>query len=76
MASPLEVVQAQVDAFNARDAAAFTSLYHSDATLVGPDGNVMLQGRDAINGMYTQLFAQSPDLRVNIVARGSVRSTV
>lgn len=72
MASPLEVVQAQVDAFNARDAAAFTALYHSDATLVGPDGNVMMQGTEAINGMYTQLFARSPDLHVNVVSRMTV----
>ena len=72
MASPLEVVQAQVDAFNARDAEAFTALYHSDATLLGPDGNVMMQGHAAINGMYAQLFAQSPELHVNIVSRMTV----
>ena len=69
MSSAVETVQAQVDAFNARDADAFTALYHPEATVVGPDGNVMVAGSEAINGLYTQLFAQSPDLHVDIPAR-------
>lgn len=76
MRVPLEVVQGQVDAFNARDVEAFTACYSSDATLVGPDGNVMMQGHEAISGMYAQLFARSPDLHVNVVSRMTVGNWV
>jgi hypothetical protein len=76
MASPVEVVQALVDAFNAKDAAAISRCFHSDATIVGPDGNVMTQGGEAIQAMYGQLFAQSPDLHVNIVSRMGVGNWV
>jgi hypothetical protein len=76
MASPQEVVQTFVDAFNARDAAALTPCFHSEAVIVGPDGNVMTQGGEAIHGMYAQLFAQSPDLHARIVSRMSVGSWV
>jgi uncharacterized protein (TIGR02246 family) len=72
MSSAVEAVQAQVDAFNARDAAAFTACYHPEATVVGPDGNVMVEGVNAINALYAQLFAQSPDLHVNIPNRISI----
>src|SRR5215467_10205733 len=76
MASPVEVVQALVDAFNARDAAALTRCFHADATIVGPDANVITQGGEAIHGMYGQLFAQSPDLHVTIVSRMGVGNWV
>ena len=72
MSSPVEAVQAQVDAFNARDAAAFTACYHPEATVVGPDGNVMVEGSEAINALYAKVFAQSRDLHVNILARISI----
>ena len=52
--------------------AAFTAFYRSDATLVGPDGNVIMEGREAINAMYAQLFAQSPDLHVDVTSRMTV----
>ena len=76
MGSPLEVVQTFVDAFNARDAAALTPCFHSDAIIVGPDGNVMTQGGEAINALYAQLFAQSPELHAEIVSRMSVGNWV
>jgi len=76
MAAPLEVVQTFVEAFNARDAAAVTPCFHSDAVIVGPDGSVMTRGGEAINGLYAQLFTQSPDLHADIVSRMSVGSWV
>jgi hypothetical protein len=69
MASPTEVVQAQVDAFNARNAAAFTACYHAAARVLGPDGDVMVEGTEAIHGLYAQVFEQSPELHVNIAIR-------
>lgn len=76
MASPSEVVQTFVDAFNARDAAALTPCFHSDAIIVGPEGNPMSQGAQAIHDLYAQLFAQSPELHATIVSRMSVGNWV
>jgi hypothetical protein len=72
MACPTDVVQAQVDAFNARDAEAFTACYHVDARVLGADGDVMVEGTDAIHGLYAQVFGQSPELRVDIANRIAV----
>lgn len=72
MSSPVEAVQTQVDAYNARDAVAFTACYHPEATIVGPDGEVMVEGSEAINALYAGLFAQSPDLHVDIRTRISI----
>jgi len=72
MRSPVEAVQAQVDAYNARDAVAFTACYHPEATVVGPDGDVMAEGSGAINALYAKLFAQSPEMHVNISTRISI----
>jgi hypothetical protein len=69
MISPADVVQAQVDAYNARDAEAFAECYDESATVIGPDGSVMMTGRDAISGVYGQLFAQSPDLHLEMGTR-------
>jgi hypothetical protein len=69
MVSSTDVVQAQVDAFHARDAEAFTACYHADAKVLGPDGDVMVEGTEAIHGLYTQVFGQSPELHVNIPTR-------
>lgn len=69
MTTAEDLIQTQVDAYNGRDADAFANCYHENATVVGPDGSVMMTGRDAIASVYGQLFAQSPDLHVEISTR-------
>jgi hypothetical protein len=69
MTSPIDVVQAQVDAYNARDVEAFAACYDENATVIAPDGSVMMSGRDAITSIYAQLFSQSPDLHVALGTR-------
>src|SRR5262245_18317977 len=76
MDSPLKVVQRFVEAFNARDEVALTPCFHSEAVIIGPDGNVMTRGSEALNGLYAQSCAQSPDLHADIVTRVSVRNLV
>jgi hypothetical protein len=72
MTSPTDVVQAQVDAYNARDAEAFTRCFHVDAKVLGADGEVMVEGTADIHGLYEQLFGQSPELHVDIANRIAV----
>ncbi len=68
-----DVVQAQVDAYNARDARAFAQRYSPDAHVLGSDGSVMVSGRDAIEGCYGGL-RRRPELHVEIGA-ASPRAT-
>lgn len=69
MPNPEEVVQRQVEAYDARDVERFADCYAEDARVLGPDGNVMLNGKAAIRQLYAKLFEQSPELQVQIVAR-------
>jgi len=65
----MDPVQTQVDAFNARDVDAFLACYAPDVVIEGADGTVMMRGHDQLRAMYSQLFAQSPDLHVEIPSR-------
>jgi uncharacterized protein (TIGR02246 family) len=73
---PVRIVQAQVDAFNARDLEGFVHSYSPDALIEDGLGNTMARGHDAIRTLYGQLFAQSPDLHVEIPQRIHVGSYV
>lgn len=65
----MDPVQAQVDAFNARDVDAFLAAYAPDAVIEGPDGAVMMGGHEPMRAFYGQLFDLSPDLHVEIPTR-------
>ena len=65
----MDPIQAQVDAFNARDLDAFLAVYADDAVLEGPDGAVMMRGHEQMRAFYCPLFAQSPDLHAEIPSR-------
>ena len=66
---PEQVVQGQVEAFNARDVERFLGYYREDAVLEDGAGHVLAQGRAAIRALYGPLFAQSPDLHAEVVRR-------
>jgi putative hydrolase of HD superfamily len=66
---PTTIVQAQVDAYNARDIERFLSFYSPDAVVEDGRGTVMAQGHEALRALYGQLFAQSLDLHVEIPRR-------
>jgi hypothetical protein len=66
---PEQVVQGQVDAFNARDLERFLSFYDPDAIIEDGQNNSMARGHEAMRAMYAPLFAQSPDLHVEIPQR-------
>ncbi len=71
-----QVVQAQVEAFNARDVDRFVNWYSPDAVLEDGACNVLAQGHAAIHALYGPMFAQSPNLHVEIVKRIEVGSWV
>jgi hypothetical protein len=64
------VVQSQLDAYNARDAAAFCACYADDVIVTDLDtGVVRLQGIDAFREAYAAQFARWPDQRARVVQR-------
>ncbi len=58
--TPIELAQAQLDAYNAHDIEAFLACYAEDV-IVGelPAGNVSYVGRDAMRQRYTPMFAKA-----------------
>ena len=68
----MDAVLVQLDAFNRRDLEGFLAAYAPDVVIEDGAGNVMMQGHDGIRAMYGPLFAQSPDLRAEVVNRIAV----
>ena len=68
--SPTDVVQRQLDAYNARDLERFMECFADDARcfdLGRPQPT--LDGKDAIRARYQTLFAASPQLHSRVVHR-------
>jgi hypothetical protein len=66
---PEDVVQRQVDAFNAHDLEAFLATYAEDAVASGGDGmGEAITGRAALRAHYARRLAQ-PGLRATIEQR-------
>jgi uncharacterized protein (TIGR02246 family) len=69
MSTETEVVDAQIDAYRAKDVERFLSHYADDVSVVMFDGTVMFGSKDAMRVAYGKLFADSPDLQVTIAGR-------
>ena len=66
--SPLAVVQAQLDAFNARDLDALMATYAPHARQFALHGDLLAAGHDQIRPRYAQRF-QEPDLHARLLSR-------
>ena len=67
MATPEETVKANVEAYNARDIAAFAATYAADAKFCKIDGTVLLAGREAIAAFHQKFFEGNPSAHCVIV---------
>jgi imidazolonepropionase-like amidohydrolase len=68
--NPAWVVEHQVDAYNARDASAFSTFYSNDATVVRwPTDQLVAKGKEDIQKSYATLFTQSPKLHCAVLER-------
>ena len=67
----LDPVQAQVDAYNARDIDAFVAVYSPNVVITDATGRAIMQGGDSIREEYGALFDASTDLRAEILGRVS-----
>lgn len=62
-------VQAQLEAYNARDAEAFMNCYTEDVVVEDGAGNLRLQGWAAMKERYASAFAAEPEVRCEIITR-------
>jgi hypothetical protein len=67
--NPVDVVQRQLEAYNARDLEAFMAMYTDDVRLFRmPTREPTTVGKQAMREVYRQRFA-SPDLHAEILSR-------
>ena len=64
----VDVVQRQVEAYNAQDLDAFVRTY-ADDVVVTAGGKVIMQGKDALRERYGGLFKKYPNNRARIAHR-------
>lgn len=75
MMSPGAVVQAQLDAFNARDLDALLATYAPDAQQYVLHGALLAQGHEVLRTRYAIRFAE-PDLHARLVTRSCLGNMV
>lgn len=73
--TPLAVVQAQLDAYNAKDIDALLDTYAADAEQFTLHGELLARGRDQLRARFLTRFAE-PDLHAKLVARISMGNVV
>jgi uncharacterized protein (TIGR02246 family) len=74
--SPAELVEKQLTAYNAHDAAAMAALFSEDAVMTDFKGNVIERGRTGIRKRYAKLFADHPQNQAEVVRRITVNGIV
>jgi Uncharacterized conserved protein len=74
-AAALAVVQAQLEAYNARDIEALLATYAPDAEQYLLHGDCVARGHAAMRERFLARFAE-PDLRANLLTRIAMGSTV
>ena len=72
---PLAVVQAQLDAYNAKNLDALMATYAPDAQQFALHGALLAQGLEAIRPRYQERFAE-PDLHARLVSRSVIGNFV
>lgn len=68
MATPREIVDEQLVAYNARDLDAYCALFADDAVMRVLNGRELARGSEAIRGYYRTRFG-NPNLHCTVVAR-------
>jgi hypothetical protein len=65
----VDVVQRQLEAYNARDIEAFASTYADDVLITSGAGNVVVLGKDGLRERYGKAFTKMPKVRARIAER-------
>jgi uncharacterized protein (TIGR02246 family) len=70
--SASDVVQAQLEAYNAQDLDKFCSFYADDCVIAELNGAVTQRGQEAVRQRYGAMFAANPRNRARIANRIAV----
>jgi uncharacterized protein (TIGR02246 family) len=73
---PVDVVQAQLEAYNAQNLDAFCACFAKDCVIADLNGAVTQEGAGQIRERYEAMFAQYPENRAHIVSRMAVGNVV
>ncbi|HRO02583.1 MAG TPA: SgcJ/EcaC family oxidoreductase [Terricaulis sp.] len=74
--SAVDVVQRQLEAYNAQDLDAFLATYSEDCVICDLNGDVTQNGRADIRARYSAMFAQYPQNNARLVNRMSLGDVV
>jgi hypothetical protein len=69
MSMATDVVDAQIEAYQAKDVEGFLSCYAEDASVVLFDGTPMFADKQVMREQYGRLFADSPGLHLTVANR-------
>lgn len=69
---PRDVVQAAIEAYHAHDLDRCLSYYAPDVVVKDADGNVTMDGSDAVRARYARSMAEQPDIHYDIPNRISL----
>ena len=76
MATPTEIAQAQLDAYNTQALDAFCSYFADDIAVADLNGATSLTGIAAYRAKYAAVFAEFPENKVELLGRIVVGNTV
>ena len=68
----MDVIDKQIDAYNAHDVEAFFACYAPDAVIEDGRSNVLMRGKEAIRAEYEPFFHDFPSLRGEVIQRISL----
>ena len=71
-----ELVQRQLDAYNARDIEAFMATYSTDITLYSFPETITTKGHEQLRKKYTEMFENTPDLYCDLKKRMVIANKV
>lgn len=69
---PREIVQAAIDAYHDHDLDRCLGYYAPDVVVKDADGNVLMDGAEAVRTRYAKSMADNPNLRYDIPSRISL----
>ena len=75
-ASPVVIVQKQLDAYNARDIDAFLATYTDDIILADFPNDIWAEGKEAMRSRYENMFNNTPNLYCEIKNRIEIGNKV
>lgn len=71
------VVQAQLEAYNAKDIDAFMDVFSEDVAIFNfGEERPIAQGSESVREVYADLFASSPNLHSQVINRSIIGNTV